>query len=1288
MVILRDGYFNGILKGDFVNLDELNGKVRISKGGQSIGKMDVAEFGEIFKTRKNLKGIIKNVSEDSVSIKPVRFADLHRHSGYSLLDGGCSIKDLVSKTEEVGAITDHGIMSGVLEYYKKMKSAGKTPILGFEAYTESITGEKESNHLLLLAKNEKGFKNLTKLTSKGFLNFYRKPHLSYDMLREHSEGVVATSACMGGEIAQRIMNGDYEGAKEVALILMEIFGKEDFYIEIQRHGISNEERLNLYLVKLARELGLKYIAATDSHFPSKEDYKAHEVLLCIGSGKTMEDEKRFRFSGSGYHIHTADEMEELFSDFPEALDATLEIAEKCAIELNLGEIFMPHFPLPSDFSDEGTYFESLCWEGFKKRFEGTEMFNSDEYRERLQFEIETINRMKFPGYFIIVWDFVKFAKTNSILVGPGRGSACGSLVAYVLDITEVDPIPHGLLFERFLNVDRVSMPDIDIDFDDERREEVIDYVKGKYGEESVSRIITFGTLGAKAAVRDVTRVLGKPYSLGDRIAKTIPKDAKMTLSKALEESVELGSLYRNYAEVKEIVDMALKVEGLPRNMSQHACGLIIAPSAVNNYIPQVMAENKLTKEKELTTQLTMTECEEMGLLKVDFLGLRTMGVISNALKNINKRRAFENKDPLTFMGIPTDDVKVYDFISKGNTQGVFQLESPGMTSFMKEMFQDVQANSVDIVKDYSSARNSKELNESFFDSNFDIYEEIEKLGKEGEELNKRLKEFGRQLFERTVAGISLYRPGPIDEIPNYIKNMLNPNLITYETPRMEPLLKNTYGIIVYQEQCMFIVRELAGFGKGMADNVRKAMAKKKDDMLEDLGNKFVHGEVDKDGNIIIDGCLRRGISQEVATSIWEKMKKFGRYAFNKSHAVGYAEIAIRTAWLSYYYPTEYMAATLNSFITASDKIKLYMSACKKKGIDVLPPNVNESDKLFSVNFKENAIRFGLMGIRNMGAASESIIREREARGPFSGYQDFTERMAKYHKLNKKVVESLIFSGAVDNFPGTRRAKLSILEKILLSASAEKKTHNEGQITFFSMSPELEAYKLIPMPDIDEFDKKEKLLKEKEYAGFYVTEHPMDAYMHYFKDEGIYDIGFLQGMSSDEDSLESDEPMYSYEGETVRLAGVINDANTFYTKKDQKPIHVFQLEDKSGEIKCVLFSDKYGKSEEIKQKINNDGIVIIQGKIKTDDFGSQVIIDDIYDIEAIARTEKPKAIWLKALDEYQLKQLNELVSKNVGDLPIYVKYKGKGYKTNNDMTLNFSTMSALQDLFGDNIKPVY
>lgn len=1191
-------------KGQYMDVEKKGTQLVFSKDG---AKLEVVEGGDAlseFNYRPKLKSVIRQILGDISIVQIVKWADLHRHSGYSLLDGASKIKDIVANTEYVGAVTDHGVMYGVIDYYKKMTSEGLQPILGFEAYTESIDGKKEMNHLILLAKNRVGFKNLVKLTSQGYYNFYRKPQLSYEMLEQFHEGIIASSACIGGEIPQRLLQNDYAGAKQVAERLISIFGKEDFYIEIQRHGIKEEEKVNPLLLQLAKELGVKAIASADSHYTKKEDAMAHEILLCLQTGTNLQDEKRFRFPGSGYFIHTGEEMEELFSDLPELLDNTLEIAEKCAdFSLELGKNYMPRFDVPEPFADEASYFEHLCWKGFDERFKGTDKYENPEYKERLQFEIDTILRMGFPGYFLITWDFVNFAKNNDIQVGPGRGSACGSLVAYVLRITEVDSIEYGLLFERFLNVDRISMPDIDIDFEDLRRDEVIDYVRRKYGESSVSRIITFGTEAARVAVRDVARVMGKPYSFGDRISKVISNKPKTTLRKELEENEALKQLYEDQ-EHKEVIDMAMKLEGIPRNVSQHACGVIIAPSPVTDFIPQVLIENEETGINEPTTQFSMSECEEMGLLKMDFLGLRTMGVVGRALKDINEKRTEEGISSINFLDIPTDEIEVYDFISKGNTDGVFQLESPGMTSFFRNLYQDIE-------------------------SYLGITDVADR------------KRIGKQLFERAIAGISLYRPGPIDEIPHYIENMLHPERITYETPQLEPLLNNTYGIIVYQEQVMFIVRTLAGFSKGQADLIRKAMGKKKQDILDEYQSYFIHGS--KEHNI--KGCIANKINKAVAESIWEKMAKFGLYAFNKSHAGGYAEIAIRTAYLSYHYPNEWMAATLNSFITNSDRIKKYMEVCNRKGISVLPPDVNKSREFFTVD--GNAILFGLKGVKNLGKITEKIIEERDQRGQFKDFQDFAERMAVYHKVDKRVLEALVYSGTVDRFAGTRNAKLAMIPLILDSASIEKKNHQVGQLDLLSLE-EFQDFKKVETPDIPEMGNQFMLKKEKEFAGFYITDHPVNEYKSFLETQNISLIGELfeeteadaiSDVEVEEEAVVTEENINSFVGKVVCVAGVLNEI-----EMKTSNFYVFQIDDPSGTIRATIFSDFI---EDNQSTMVEDRVVIVRGVLGYNDFGYQLNVDKIEDVKELidfGTPTHPVALYTEELKSIPTISLANLINQ--------------------------------------------
>lgn len=762
--------------GEYLNLKVSKNKLLFLKNKEEIARADIKNK-EMFKNR-NLKGVVVGKEEGFLEVKVVRFADLHRHSSYSLLDGGSRIKDLVEKTGYVGALTDHGNMFGFLKYYKAMKKAGKQPIIGLEAYVETIEGEKKGNHLVLLARDEVGYKNIVKLTSLSYHNFHTRPHVSLGMLKERNEGVICLSACLGGEIPRKLANEEYKEAKRVAKIYQEIFG-DDFYLEIQNHNIGREEDIvNKGLIKLSKELDIKLVATTDSHYASIEDKKYHEMLLALSTGKTLADENRMTFDGDGYHIHSADEMDARFSFIPEAIDNTLEIAEKCSgFELELGKTYFPKFNIPKGYTEE-SYFEHLVHEGFKERFEDNpDIFKSKEYHDRLKREVSTIKEMGYSAYFLIVWDFIKYAKDKGIMVGPGRGSAAGSLVSYCLHITDLDPIPYGLLFERFLNPERVSLPDIDVDFCYERREEVVDYVKRKYGKEAVSGIVTFGTFAARSGVRDMTRVMNLPYSLGDKIAKAIPATPGMTIEKAMEESPELRTMYKDNSSARKIIDGALKIEGSPRHSSTHACGIVISDTSVDDYMPEFMA-GSVKDGKEITTQVTMAEVEELGLLKFDFLGLKTMSIIGRSINAINKA----TKEDIEYLDIPMNDPYIYEYIGTGRTEGVFQLESQGMRGFMKNLYSDVSP----LIKEV--------------ENRYDLtgFKEIEGRGKNVEKYKEEMEELGQELFERLIAGISLYRPGPLDYIPNYLEGIRNPDKIKYLTPELEPILNATYGTIVYQ----------------------------------------------------------------------------------------------------------------------------------------------------------------------------------------------------------------------------------------------------------------------------------------------------------------------------------------------------------------------------------------------------------------------------------------------------------------------------------------------------------
>lgn len=1198
----------------------------------------------LFKNRDSFYAI-----HESDQLEVVRYVNLHGHSEYSILDCISRVKDIVAKAEWAIAVTDHGNMFGSLEFYKEMKKAGKKPLIGFEAYHYSRDKEVKSHHLVLLAKNAVGVKNLFKLTSGGYHNFSNKPQITWDDMKEYSEGVVCLSACIAGEIPQAIIRGEMDEARSLIQGMIDIYGKENYYLEIQRHGIAEEKIVEKAILELAVEFDLKVVATTDSHFTNKEDREIHDIHLCIGTKRLLSDPTRWSFTGDGYHIHTSEEMVERFSDLPDVLDNTLDLAEKMNPTLETGKVFMPHFPLPKPFTEENDYLRNLVMKGFEQRFKGKPAFTSEEYKERIDFELKTVQRMGFPGYFLIVWDFVRFARSKGILVGPGRGSACGSLLTYCLGITNVDPIPFGLLFERFLNPDRISMPDIDIDFPDTRREEVLEYVRDLYGADAVSGVITFGRMKSKSVSRDVCRVMGFPPSVGASITKLVPKkledggeNVKVTLKNLLRLSLEFKQLYKSSPDVQKIVDFAIQLEGLPKTLSQHACATLISPSAVSDYIPLVTLANKATGGRDTVTQFAMDECEEMGILKMDFLGLRTMGVFDRTLQYINQSR--EKGKPLELDDIPIGDHSVYDFIAKGNTAGVFQLESSGMTGLMGQLFQDLQN-------------------------------------------MKRTEEEGVQLFERLVAGISLYRPGPMDEIPNYVKNMLTPKGIHYDLPKIKDIMSPTYNVIVYQEQVMFIVRILAGFSKGDADAVRKAMGKKDEELLDKYGKYFLDGDAEKG----IIGAVANGIEKKVAEELWERMKKFGLYAFNKSHAVGYADISIRSAWMSHYYSTEFMTATLNSFLSKADRIKQFMTVCKNRGILILPPAVNHSVQDFKVDGE--AIRFGFGGIRNMGSYGELIIEEREASGQFTSLSNFIERMATGHGINRKRIESLIYAGALDSFDGTRQEKLGMIDLLVGLASVAKGDKSNGTYSLLSM-PMFNPITthLFGSKGIKEMSEKMRLEKEREFTGFYVSGHPMNEYEAVFnnpKIKNFYPINQTLPTFVEED-LDDDTVIVddAFEGEMIRIAGVVQEVEVRTTRNNQQMANII-IEDTTATIKAIIFPITF--SQHI-QRIRNGEVLAFYGKVETSEFGTQFIVNGIETMDELMTPDDVESMTLylnpsQAEAQLEFKQILDVFNERPSEcnVPVSIVMDGKTYtKRGGNLILGNTkllTIVKLQTLLG-------
>jgi len=1064
------------------------------------------------------------------------FVHLHVHTEYSLLDGANRIRDLVARAAELGmtsmAITDHGVMYGVIDFYKEAVRHGIKPILGCEVYTAKRTRfdkqpglDAEQGHLVLLARDNEGYRNLMKIVSIGFTEgFYYKPRIDIDVLRRYSKGITALSACLSGDVPSAILEGNYKKAKEKALELNDIFGQGNFYLELQNNGIEEQNLVNQSLIKLSKETGIPLVATNDAHYLRREDAKAHEVLLCIQTGRKITDEDRMRFSSDEFYIKSAEEMQEAFRNCPEALENTVRIAESCNVELEFNKLHLPKYDVP-DNRDPYEYLCELCESGLKWRY-GEEASNP-EYRQRLEYELQVIRQMGYVDYFLIVWDFIKYARDNKISVGPGRGSAAGSLVAYTLGITSIDPLKYNLLFERFLNPERVTMPDIDIDFCYERRQEVIDYVVRKYGKDRVAQIITFGTMAARAVIRDVGRALDISYGEVDQIAKMIPFQPGMTINKALEINPELRIKYEEDENAKELIDTARLLEGLPRHASTHAAGVVISKDPITEYVP--LQRN----DESVTTQFTMGLLEELGLLKMDFLGLRTLTVIRDAVDLIYKNHGIK----VDIENLDMSDPAVFKLISDGRTSGIFQLESAGMTQFMKEL----QPSSL----------------------------------------------------EDIIAGISLYRPGPMDSIPKYIRNKNNPEEITYEHPLLEHILDVTYGCIVYQEQVMQIVRDLAGYSYGRSDLVRRAMAKKKHDVMQKEKENFVHGIVDEDGNILVKGAVRNGVDEATANRIFDQMMDFASYAFNKSHAAAYAVVAYQTAWLKHYYPVEFMAASLNSFLGSSDKVSYYVHECKQAGIEVLPPDVNESDVRFTV--VNGKIRFGMAAVKNVGEnAVRELINERNERGPFTSFGDFCERIAG-RDFNKRCVESLIKCGAFDSFGIYRSQMMAVYERLLEGAQQNLKGRMEGQLSLFEIPGEIQTVKAEESyPDLKEFSPKMLLSMEKEMLGLYISGHPLKEFEQEIMEQTTIDSTVLNSEEAvhAEGNAAAAGGSLLMDGVLVTVGGIITDIKTKTTKSNNLMAFV-TLEDLYGSMEVIVFPTVLKKYKEL---LVNENAVFIDGHI--------------------------------------------------------------------------------------------
>lgn len=1078
------------------------------------------------------------------------FTHLHVHTEYSLLDGAARISDIVARAKELGmeslAITDHGEMFGAVEFYKECKKQGIKAIIGCEVYTaarkmtdKEVDKDKRQGHLILLAKNETGYKNLIKIVSTGYIKgYYYKPRIDKDVLREHSRGLIALSGCLAGEVQRKLLLKDYAGAKKEAQELLEIFGRGNFYLEIQDQGLEEERAIRDDIIRLSRELEIPVAATNDVHYVRKEDAKAHDVLLAIQTATTLDDENRMRFPNDEFYLKSEDEMRKIFAYLPQAVDNTQLIAQQCNYDFRFGEYHLPEFKAP-DGKTNSQYLRELCEKGLKERY-GSD--DDSSLHKRLEYELSTIESMGYVEYFLIVWDFINYAKTNNIMVGPGRGSAAGSIVAYCLRITDIDPIKYNLIFERFLNPERVSMPDIDIDFCYERRQEVIEYVTEKYGEGRVSQIITFGTMKAKQAVRDVARALSVSYSKADAIAKAIPFDPKMTIDKALSTSPDLKNLYENDAEAQEVIDMAKAIEGMPRHASTHAAGVVISKEPIDEYVPLYLSD------KGPATQFTMTTIEELGLLKMDFLGLRNLTVIRDALELIEKKHGVS----IDFSQMGYDDPKVYEMIAAGNTSGVFQLESGGMTQFMKNL--------------------------------------------------------KPTCFEDVVAGISLYRPGPMDSIPKYIENKKNPQNIRYVDNSLAPILDVTYGCLVYQEQVMQIVRDLGGYSYGRSDLVRRAMSKKKMSVMLEEKEYFIHGKTDENGNIEIKGCVRNGISEQAAEEIFNDMVSFAEYAFNKSHAAAYAVVAYETGYLKAYYPVEFMAALMTSVMGDVKQVSRYIRNCSDMGIEVLPPCVSASEKKFSV--ENGKIRFGLLGIKNVGeGAIDAIIKARNEKGAAEDIFTFINNL-DITQVNKKAVESLIKSGACDCLSDNRAAMLAVYESLVEAAQNAAKKNIEGQISLFQTDSETMNAQNTGgrLPDISPLPKDLKLAMEKEMVGVYLTDHPLNDYRERMEK--------ISSITADDlnHAGENPEDTSVKDGMSCVISGMVTGKKTLITKSS-KLMAFLDIEDLYGVTEVVVFPNVY---ERCANATEPDSVVAIKGTVNfKEDEAPKILADEILPIDEAA-----------------------------------------------------------------------
>ena len=1147
-------------------------------------------------------------------MEKIKFAHLHVHTEYSLLDGSNKIKEYVARVKELGmtaaAITDHGVMFGVIDFYRAARAAGIHPVLGCEVYVAPGSRfEKESMgrdadryyHLVLLAENNTGYANLMKIVSRGFTEgYYYKPRVDLELLREYHEGIIALSACLAGEVQKNLARGMYEEGKTAALRYEEIFGKGNFFLELQDHGIPEQSMVNPQLMRMSEETGIELVATNDVHYTYAEDVKPHDILLCLQTGKKLADEDRMRYEGGQYYVKSPEEMAELFPYALQALENTQKIAERCNVEIEFGVTKLPRFDVPDGYTS-WEYLNKLCFEGLEWRYGNP----SEELKARLNYELSTIKNMGYVDYFLIVWDFIHYSREHGIMVGPGRGSAAGSIVAYTLGITNIDPIRYQLLFERFLNPERVSMPDIDVDFCFERRQEVIEYVIRKYGKDQVAQIVTFGTLQARGVIRDVGRVMDLPYAFVDSIAKMIPKELNITLDKSLKMNPDLKKLYDEDPQVKELIDMSKRLEGLPRHTSMHAAGVVICQKAVDEYVPLALGADNIP-----ITQFTMTTLEELGLLKMDFLGLRTLTVIQNAIQlaeeSTGKRIIPEEMN--------YDDKKVLDSVGTGKTDGVFQLESAGMKSFMKEL--------------------------------------------------------KPQSLEDIIAGISLYRPGPMDFIPQYIKGKNHPEAIVYDCPQLEPILSPTYGCIVYQEQVMQIVRDLAGYTLGRSDLLRRAMSKKKAEVMQKERQNFVYGNPEEG----VPGCLANGISEQIANKIYDEMIDFAKYAFNKSHAAAYAVVSYQTAYLKYYHPVEFMAALMTSVIDNPGKVAEYIYTCRQMGIKILPPDINRGVGSFSVD--SGNIRYGLAAIKSIGRpVIEAIIRERTDGGSFKSLKDFMERLSG-KEVNKKTIENFIKSGAFDSLRGTRQQQMMVYAQIMDQVNQERKNSMAGQMTLFDLVGEEQKQEFeISLPNVGEYKKETLLAYEKEVLGVYLSGHPLEEYEEKWRKS-------ISATTSDFQLDEETGRTKVRDGAKEIVGGMITSKTIKYTKNN-KTMAFFTLEDLMGTVEVVVFPRDYEKNQAY---IQEDYKVFVRGHVsEEDDNASKLICEEVIQFEQTKRE-----LWIQYADKDSYlkdeQNLNQMIAASEGNDEVVIFCKAeravKRLPKNKNIQIEPGILSRLRNYYGE------